>query len=110
MFVEFGAGDEVAAMESEVFENGIVASGHDDGFAGFGHGFGAGVDLNVAEVDAGIGFAGGTADERTEAGEEFGEIERFDEVIVGAGVEAADAVFGGVAGSEHEDGSLFGFA
>jgi hypothetical protein len=45
----------------------------------------------------------GSSEERAHAGEELFEGERLDEVVVGARVEAGDAVADRVAGGEHED-------
>ena len=41
--------------------------------------------------------------EGADAGEQLAEVERLDEVVVGAGVEAADPVGRRVAGGEHQD-------
>jgi hypothetical protein len=45
-----------------------------------------------------------TPDEGTDSCEELTEVERFREVIVGAGVQADDLVLDGIARGEHEHG------
>jgi hypothetical protein len=62
VFVKFGAGDEFAAMEGEVFENGIFARGEHDRFAGAGDRFGSGIDFDIAEFYGGIGFAASSSE------------------------------------------------
>ena len=42
--------------------------------------------------------------QRADAGNEFSSGKRFDQIVVGAGFEAADAVFDGVAGRQQQDG------
>ncbi len=45
---------------------------------------------------------GAASEEGADTGHEFLEVEGFDHVVVGAGVEAVDFVSDGVAGGEHE--------
>ncbi len=42
--------------------------------------------------------------ESAQPGEQLGEREGLDQVVVGPGVQARDAILDGVAGREHEDG------
>src|SRR4051794_16133938 len=97
MFVKFGAGDEFAAMLREVFEDGVFARGESNGLAGLGDGLGAGIEADVVDFKFRMGVASAAADQCAQAGEQFGEVEGFDEIIVSSGVEAFDAIFGGVA-------------
>ncbi len=54
---------------------------------------------------------GGAAEERLEPDEEDAEVEGLGQVVVGAGFDAFEDVFGAGAGGEHEDGGvLLGFA
>src|SRR5580765_1681497 len=55
--------------------------------------------------DEASGFRGlsGAANESLDAGEQFGKCERFGEVIVTAGLKAADAIIDGCFGAEDED-------
>jgi hypothetical protein len=68
---------------------------------------GGGIDEDAAGFEDGFGVAGASAEKCPDPGEEFGEVEGFDQIIIGARVEAADAVGGGIAGREEEDGSVF---
>ncbi len=82
------------------------------------HFAGGGVHAQVAEGEhvvlavpgVGRGGVGAAAQQRADAGQQFVELEGFDEVVVGAGVEAGDPVADGVAGGEHQDrhGDLVG--
>ena len=58
-----------------------------------------GVDDHAANLQAGLGLAGGAADEGAQPGQQFRQLEGFNEVIVGTAVQAADAVVEGIAGS-----------
>ena len=49
---------------------------------------------------------GGAAEHGAEAEDEFVGLERFAEVVVGAGFEPGDAVFGRAAGGEQQDGEV----
>ncbi len=54
---------------------------------------------------------GGAAKERLQADEKDVEVEGLGEVVIGAGFDAFEDLFGAGAGGEHEDGSvLLGFA
>ena len=108
VFVEGAAADDFAAVEAEVFEEGVFARGEVHGFSAERDGACGGRDLDIAEREHRAGLAGAAADECAQAGEEFGEVEGFDEVVVGAEVEAADAVCGAVARGEEEDGGFAG--
>ena len=48
-----------------------------------------------------------TADDGADAGDEFGEVEGFGEVVIGAVVKPDDAIRFLTASGEHEDGGLF---
>lgn len=48
----------------------------------------------------------GASQQRAQPGEQFAEIERLHEIIVGAGVESGDAIDYGFARREHEDGGV----
>ena len=63
------------------------------------------VELEVADASDG-GVAGrrrASGAEGADAGEQLGQGERLDEVVIGAGIEARDAVADRIAGGEHED-------
>jgi len=46
------------------------------------------------------------SDEGVDAGDEFSEVEGFDEIVVGTSVQPLDSVFNGVFCREHDDGNL----
>ena len=69
--------------------------------------FGAGdVELERAEANRGLGLdrrPGAAAEHRAQAQDEFVGLERLGEVVVGAGLEAGDAIFGRAPGGEQQD-------
>ncbi len=65
----------------------------------------AGIEFEIADDDSrGTEFVG-AAKKGAQAGEEFAEFEGLGEVIVGAGIEAFDAVVNAVFRGEHQNGS-----
>ena len=62
----------------------------------------AGSSATLPRSRTGPSTAARAALERADAGEQLAEVERLDEVVVGAGVEAADPVGRGVPGGQHE--------
>ena len=121
---ELFAGDGGAGVFGEEAEDGEFFGGavkKFGGFVGIGwvswvsffvlgavDGLGGEVDLQVAELEVveGCLFAAGAAEEGADAGEEFFGAEGFDEVIIGAGIEAFDAVLDHAFGGEEEDGDV----
>src|SRR5581483_394442 len=103
VFEDHGFGDHAAGVAHEVFEEGELARLQFDLFAGAGDFAGEQIQLEIADREAvGLGGVGGAADERLDAGEQFGEGEGFGEVIVAAGLEAFDAVVHGGLGAEDD--------
>jgi len=99
------AGEEIELDGGEV--EGLVIEGDDAGAEV--HAQGAGEELG------GIGGGGGAAegaaaDDGAEPGEELAGGECLGEIIIGADLEADDAVGFIATGSEHEDGDIAGFA
>ena len=107
VFVEEVAGDDFVSVLDHEFGHGVFAGGDFDCFAFEGDGFGGGVDGDVADGEFGAAFSSVTADDGADAGDEFGEVEGFGEVVIGAVVESFNLVANGVEGGEHEDGGLF---
>ena len=94
---------DLSFMAGEGFEEGELALGELEVFSGAGCGVGEAVEDEVADLDA-FGFEGGiTAGEGAQAGEEFRNSERLDEIVVGTRVEALYFVLCGVFGGEHDD-------
>jgi hypothetical protein len=107
---EIFLGDKAVGVVGEVIEEGEFAGGEIDGVAGAFDFAGDGIDGEIVDLEEGrdIVFS---AEQGADAGEELIKIEGFDEVIIGAAIEAADAVLAGVAGGEDEDtGGGFAFA
>src|SRR6202043_866474 len=92
MLVKLGAGDDLAAMDGEVFEDGELARRENDGNSGTGGRAGAGIKDDIANLDLAARLVGAAADEGAETREQFRQIEWFDEIIVRPGVEAFHAV------------------
>ena len=63
-----------------------------------------GVEAQLAGAQHGRVHAAGPSLQRAHAGEQLAEVERLDEVVVGARVEALDPVRRRVAGGEHQQG------
>ena len=63
----------------------------------------AGIEAQVADLHHRRALDRAAADEGTQAGEQLGEGERLDQVIVGAAVEAGDPIVEGAARGQHQD-------
>ncbi len=103
LFPDFGARDDFAGAEGEEFEERVFAGGEVDGFAAAGGGAAAGVDFEIADFEDGILDGVGATGEGADPSHEFVEGEGFDEVVVGTGVEACDAVAYLIASGDDED-------
>ena len=100
------AGQDFAGPPGEDLQEGGFAACQVDDAVGAGE-FGSGdVEFERAEADRGLGLDRGL-DAATEHGaqaqDEFVRFERLGEIVVGAGLEAGDAVFGRAAGGEEKD-------
>jgi hypothetical protein len=104
VFEDEGFGYGAAGVAHEVFEELELAGLEFDFFAGAVDGAVDEVEFEVGDLEGGgFCFAVGAADEGLDASEEFTKGERFDEVIITAGLESADAVIDGAFGAEEED-------
>ena len=110
VFPDFAAGHELAAFEGEKFEEGIFARGEGDGFSAAADGAAGGVDFEIEHPHDGIFDVVFSADEGADAGFQFADDEGLADVIISAGIESADAVFGIVVAGEDKDvgGDAFG--
>ncbi len=88
----------------EEFEQGIFLGGELQAFWAIKHLEGAGVHSEVAPGAIAFRHLGASAQQGTDPGHQFLEVEGFDHVVVGSGVESGDFVGDGVAGGEHQDG------
>src|SRR5204863_5135627 len=99
------AGDDLAGMLHEVFEQPELARLQHDGLAGARHLVGEAVEREVADaVAGGLLLGGGPAHQRLDAGEQLGVGVRLGEVVVAAGAQALDAVVHLAQRREDEDG------
>lgn len=104
---EFVTGNHLTGAFDEEAEDIEFAGGEGDFGVVAPDAAGREVDANGAEADPGGGGDGGaTAQEGADAGKEFLAAEGFDQVIVGAEVEAADAILDAASGGEDEDGAV----
>ena len=62
------------------------------------------VELQVTHREAGASYGGRPALQSPQAGQQLTEVERLDQVVVGALVQAGDPVAGAVPGREHQHG------
>src|SRR3954471_6206326 len=97
------ARDDDPLVAHEVLEQLELALGELDVALAAAHLVGVGVELEVAGHQRGRAARRAAAQQRAQAGEQLLALERLDEVVVGAGVQALDARLQGVAGGEHQD-------
>src|SRR2546423_9861683 len=72
------------------------------------HDAGCSINFHVADLKDITSLARAAADQRAQSGEQLSQIEGFYNVVIGAGVEAAHAIFGLIASGEHQDWSALG--
>ncbi len=107
-------GDELELVEADgAVVEGVLGCGKGrgwarDGVAGGRVGVGEGRGVFGRGLGCGLrgGLPGHAAKEGLEPGKEDVEIERFGQVVVGAGVDAFKDVLGAGAGGEHKDGGI----
>ena len=94
-------------VAQEQLEQRELGPRQDELLAATGHLAGTGVQLEVGEAERGRLVVGAeSAQKRPDARDELLEGERLDEVVVGAGLEACDAVGDLVARGQHQDREL----
>src|SRR6266511_892662 len=94
----------------KIFEDRVLPRGERNRLRRAGNRASAGVDEHSTQFDLRPRLANRATDQRPKSSQEFGQIKWFDEIIVRSVVEAANAVLGSVASSEHQQGSLLLFA
>ena len=103
-FDEGAAGDNFSSAVHQALEEVVLGAGEEDVFTGARDFASRRIEDKISHLNLGLlGDRGATLD-GAQAGEEFFEGKGLGEVVVGAGVEAADEVGDGVLGSEHEQG------
>src|SRR3954452_12605746 len=98
------AADQLARMAGEVLEDRELASGQLDRGPADGDQVPGRVDDKLADAQLRRALGGPAADQRAYAREQLPEVERLGQVVVGAGVEPADAIADPDARGEHEYG------
>lgn len=104
VFADLGAGKRLAGRAQEVGEQGELARGEPDQSAGAERLARDEIYGEFAMLEEGEGGAGGAAGDGVEARHEFIDVEGFNEVIVGAEVEAFEALVERAAGGDEHDG------
>ena len=110
---ELFAAEDLLRMLGKEKEEIELAGGEGDGMAVTEDGAAGWIDLKVAGADAALGLVdggSGTAEDGVDAGDEFSGAEGFDDVVVGAHLEAGEALGLGGACGEHDDGDVGGLA
>src|SRR5262249_13665009 len=92
VLVDLRPADDPAPVQRQQLHQGVLAGGQRHGRAAAADHPGARVDGHVGDADDRVGLAGGPADQGPQAGQQLGQLERLDQVVVGPGVEAADPV------------------
>ncbi len=103
---DLGAAVDVFGLREQHFEQNVFALGEGERLAGQLGGFGGGVELQPAVFDQRSGAALAAAHQCRQAGGNFVECEGFAQIIIGAAVEAGQAVGQGVAGGEYQHGRV----
>ncbi len=100
---DVGAGDDSADVVGEVFEQSVFAAAEIDGSCPPAGRVRWAVSTSRSAMWRTVELVSVfSADHRSDAGEQLGEQERLDEIIISAEFEAIDFVLGGVLGGEKE--------
>src|SRR5882672_3745816 len=100
---DLGSAERLPGMAQQVFEYGELARRQHDLLRTARHSARTEIHRNVSRDEFVRRPQHGPPQERADAGEQFGERERLDQVVVGAGVEAGDAIIDGVPCREQQD-------
>jgi len=101
---EFFTRQSVSGLAEKQLEEMELGTGELDGAAGYGDGSFGFAECDVADGElCGLWFGLRSAQDGTDAGEEFFGLEWLGEVVVCTAFEAVDAVFGSASCGEHED-------
>src|SRR5262245_26913011 len=105
-FQQHRLGDDAAGIAHQVFEHAEFLRLQFDGNASPADGPSQQVHLEIANLEADLLLRGGrTTPDGVEAGKQLGESEGLEEIVVGSGLQAFDAIIDAADGSEKEDRS-----
>ena len=97
------AREDLARVAHEIFEELVFGQRQVDWTFAAHHLVRRGVQAQVGEDERFLMLVSGAAQQRADAGQQLVERERLDEVVVGTGVEAGDAIGDAVAGGQQQD-------
>lgn len=99
-------GDDPVRIGKKIQQQRVLRTGEFDFFPTNGNGLLGRVDQDFAELDQALTVEGFTALQRPDTGVEFGEVERFGQVIIGPEVEAFNFIRQAVSGGNDDDAGL----
>ena len=97
------AGDNVALMTHQVLKKLELARGQVQRLAAARNGTADHVHFEIPDSQSRAGLGDSSAAERPDASEQLGKRKGFYEIIVGAGIQAADTIFDGISRRQHQD-------
>ena len=103
MLDQFGARHHAPGVVHEIGQQPVFVRGHLDRVAGHADPAGAGVQRHRPAGQFGLGMAGGAAQQRADPRQDFLEVKRLGDVVVGAGIEALHLVAPAVARGQDQD-------
>ena len=103
MLDQFGARHHAPGVVHQIGQQPVLVRGHLDRIAGDADPAGAGIQRHRPAGQFGLRVAGGAAQQRADPGQDFLEMKRFCDIVVGAGVEALHLVAPAVARGQDQD-------
>ncbi len=100
-------GEDLVLVAHEEFQNVEFAAAQGDDLLAYATLPGDGVQDEGAALEERALLFGTPANEGVYAGDQLSEIERLDQIVIGAPVEAFDSVIDGILGRQHDDGRVF---
>src|ERR1700704_2684142 len=103
MLDQFTARNDTAGVVHEIGKQAIFVRGQLDRIAVDGDPAGAGIEAHAAAIELALGVAGRTTQQGADARQDFLEMERLRDIVVGAGVETLDLIAPTVARGQDQD-------
>ena len=103
MLGEVGLGDQLASVQHQVFQHLVLVAGEVDDLAFHRHRLRGGVELDHAAGEDRFGPPTRTAHQRVDARQQFLDVERLDQIVVGAVFQALDLVLPAAASGKDQD-------